>query len=214
MERTHTYIPALGRTGLTPLYDPLMAWVLQERCFKLPLIAAARIQPEQRVLDLGCGTATLTLLIKQRHVTAEVVGIDIDADVLTIARDKVRHTGRDIVLQQGSADQLPYAAQSFDCVVSSMMLHHLTSAQKQQTLREVLRVLRPTGRLLLLDFGLPKSRLAALLARRFRGFEQLADNLDGKLAGYFMQAGFTDVQTRPHAYNGLLTLYQGQRPAV
>ena len=70
------YIPALRRHRLTPLYDPLQRWLLREMTFKTRLMKRARIQAGQRVLDLGCGTGTLSVLVKRTHPDAEVVGLD------------------------------------------------------------------------------------------------------------------------------------------
>ena len=73
MNKNNDYIPALGHNWLTPLYDPLLRWGMREEQFKGYLIARAQIGPGQRVLDLGCGTATLTILVKQTHPESVVV---------------------------------------------------------------------------------------------------------------------------------------------
>ncbi|MBI3537630.1 MAG: methyltransferase domain-containing protein [Chloroflexi bacterium] len=78
MTRHHAYIPALGRDGLTPLYDPLQKWIMREEKFKRDLIARANIRAGNRVLDLGCGTGTLTILIKQAQPQAHVFALDAD----------------------------------------------------------------------------------------------------------------------------------------
>ncbi len=72
------YVPALRFPALTNLYDPLVRWALRESTFKSELVRQARIEPRIRVLDLGCGTGTLTLLVKIQYREAEVVGIDTD----------------------------------------------------------------------------------------------------------------------------------------
>src|SRR3972149_904967 len=134
MARREKYIPALGHDWLTPLYDPLLRWVMREETFKRRLIAQADIQPGQRVLDLGCGTATLTILIKQVHPDSEVIGVDADVKVLDIGRAKASKAGVDITLDHGMAFQLPYPDRSFDRVLSSLVLHHLTREDKRRTL--------------------------------------------------------------------------------
>ena len=66
------YIPARSFDWLTPLYDPFIRWTTREMTFKPHLVRRARIEPGHRVLDLGCGTATLTILAKQAHPDADV----------------------------------------------------------------------------------------------------------------------------------------------
>ena len=85
------YIPALGFDWLTRFYDPVLRATLREDKFKRLLIEQARIEPGHDVLDLGCGTATLTIMVKQSCPAARVVGLDGDSKVLAIARQKHRH---------------------------------------------------------------------------------------------------------------------------
>ncbi len=120
------YIPALKYSWLTPLYDSLLHWVLRESNFKRCLVEQASIENDHRVLDLGCGTGTLTLSIKQAHPQSEVVGLDGDAKVLEIAKAKVARSGLEVTLDYGMAFDLPYSDGSFDCVLSSLLFHHLT----------------------------------------------------------------------------------------
>jgi ubiquinone/menaquinone biosynthesis C-methylase UbiE len=149
------YIPALGHEALTPLYDPLLRWVMREEQFKRYLIQQAQIQSGYRVLDLGCGTATLTIRVKQAHPEAEVVGLDGDAQVLKIGRQKATRAGVAITLDEGMAYQLPYPEASFDRVLSSLVFHHLTHEDKEHALRESWRVLKPAGEIHIVDFGKP-----------------------------------------------------------
>ena len=66
------YVPALSHDRLTFLYDPVVRWTTREKEFKAALIRQARIANGQRVLDLGCGTGTLTLAVKQEFPNCEV----------------------------------------------------------------------------------------------------------------------------------------------
>ena len=215
MTKPNQYIPALGRDWLTPLYDPLQRWVMREDQFKRDLIRQAKIGPGHRVLDLGCGTATLTILIKQTHPQSEVVGLDGDPKVLAIARAKAAKAGVAITLDHGMAFQMPYPDQAFDRVLSSLVLHHLTTENKQRALRDVVRILRPSGELHIVDFGKPHTAWARLISRTLHRFEEVEDNLKGLLPGMFRQAGLDRVAetARYGTVFGTLSLYQGQKPS-
>ena len=213
MAKTDKYIPALSFGWLTPLYDPILKWGMREEYFKLKLIQQAKIQPGMRVLDLGCGTGTLTILIKQLHPDAEVVGLDGDRTVLEIARSKAHQVGVDITLDHGMAFQLPYPDSSFDRVLSSLVIHHLTTDDKQRTMREIYRVLRPGGELHIVDFGKPRHVYARLISLIMRRLEQAADNIQGLLPGMIHAAGFDQVH-EPAQYRTLfgdLSLYWARK---
>jgi len=214
VEETDRYIPALGLNRLTPLYDPLLRWVMREAKFKRHLINQAQIQSGHRVLDLGCGTATLTILIKQTHPGAEVAGIDGDPKVLEIGRAKAAKAGVDITLDHGMAFQLPYPDDAFDRVLSSLVFHHLTTENKRRTLREVVRVLRPGGELHVVDFGKPHNAYARLVSFVMGRFEEAADNVKGRLPEMFRQAGFDRAEetARYTTPFGTLSLYHAWKP--
>ena len=185
------YIPALGFKWLTPLYDPLLKWVMREETFKRKLVQQANIQPRMRVLDLGCGTGTLTLMLKQAHPEAQITGLDGDPQVLAIARDKSR--GTDIQWDEGLASSLPYPDFVFDRVVTSLVVHHLITDDKRRAFKEVYRVLKPHGELHVLDFGAPHSSLTRFMTKYMRRLEETADNFDGKIPFFVTEAGFGSV---------------------
>jgi len=214
MDKSGKYIPALGRDWLTPLYDPLQRWVMREERFKRALEEQAQIAPGHRVLDLGCGTATLTILIKQRHPNAEVVGLDGDPKILEIARAKAANFGVNITLDQGMASELPYPDSTFDRVLSSLMLHHLTTENKQRTLRETFRVLRPGGELYIADFGKPHGAYAHLMSAIMQRFEEAGDNFRGLLPEMIRRAGFGQVEERASFMTvfGTLALNRARKP--
>ncbi len=89
LKRQEHFIPALAYHFLTPLYDPVMRTLLRETRFKRHLLALAEIESGQQVLDLGCGTATLTLLLKRQYPETTVVGLDADPEALKLARRKL-----------------------------------------------------------------------------------------------------------------------------
>jgi ubiquinone/menaquinone biosynthesis C-methylase UbiE len=210
------YIPALKDDWLTRLYDPLIRWTLRESTFKRHLVKQAGIERGHWVLDLGCGTGTLTLLIKSHHPKANVFGLDADPRVLEVARAKAAKAGLSIRLDRGMAFELPYSHGSFDRVISSLMFHHLTRENKERTLREVFRVLRPGGQLHVADWGKAQNwpmRVAFLLVQMLDGFETTADNISGQLPELFRMAGFMEVEesARYMTIVGTLSLYRARK---
>lgn len=173
MDKHEKYVPALGYNFLTPLYDPLVRWLMPESEIKSRLVGQARIQAGWRVLDLGCGTATLTVMLKRAHPQAEVSGLDGDPRILEIARRKAARAGVEVVFREGMAYALPYAGESFERVLTSMVLHHLTTDNRRRALAEVLRVLTRGGELHVADFHRPNKLLPALMRETgFAGVEE------------------------------------------
>lgn len=214
--RADHYLPALSYDWLTPFYDSLIGWTIPELTIKRQLIRQARIGSGHHVLDLGCGTATLTLLIKQTHPDASVVGIDGDAKILAIARRKTKEEGLDITFDQGMAFDLPYDDASYDRIVSSLVFHHMTSDNKAKALNEAHRVLRSGGELHIADFGKPQNVLmtmASLPWRVFDGLKTTADNVKGRMPDLMRHADFVEVREPAHYMTafGTISLYASRK---
>ena len=192
--RHEGYIPAAGHDCLLPFYDPVLRILFREEQAKRQLLAQADVRPEHRVLDVGCGTGTLAILIKTKCPEAWIVGLDGDTKVLAVARRKAAEADVDLALDEGLAYALPYPDRSFDRVFSSMVFHHLTREHKERALAEILRVLTPSGAFHLLDFGRPVSAWErAVTHLLFRGPEA-RDNVAGRLAHLLREAGFAEVE--------------------
>jgi ubiquinone/menaquinone biosynthesis C-methylase UbiE len=214
MAHADRYIPALSHDWLTPLYDPLIGLFMREARSKGRLIAQARLLAGHRVLDLGCGTGTLAIMIKRAEPGAEVVGLDGDPQVLEIARAKATKAGVEVRLDRGMAFDLPYADGSFDRVVSSLVLHHLSTRAKRETFAEVARVLAPGGELHVVDFGPPRGLYGHFAARLMSRSEELAVNVEGRLPDLFGEAGLEDVVETGHFGTLFATLayYRARKP--
>jgi SAM-dependent methyltransferase len=210
------YIPALGYRWLTGLYDPVVRLTTREAVFKPALIAQAALRPGERVLDLACGTATLTLAAKRAQPAAQLHGIDGDAAILKLAAAKALREGLEIELRQGLADALPYADAHFDRALCSLFFHHLTRANKRAALAELHRVLRRGGELHVADWGEardPLMRAAFLGIQLLDGFTTTADNVRGLLPQLMRDAGFGEVsETRRYTtVFGTMSLYRAQK---
>jgi len=208
------FIPALNQKWLTPLYDPTLRYIMGEDGFKKRLIEQANPQPGERILDLGCGTGTLTIMLQRRQPAAEVVGLDGDSRVLDIAQKKADRIGvASIRWDKGLADELPYPDESFDTVITSMMLHHLTLAEKLGAFQEVYRVLKPGGSFHIADFGKPHDNLMRFVASYMSHLERTADNFKGRIPELMAETGFEQVEETGHLRNffGPLSFYRGLR---
>jgi ubiquinone/menaquinone biosynthesis C-methylase UbiE len=188
------YIPALHFSWLTPLYDPLIRRFMREEEIKRHFVGQMGLRPGMRLLDVGCGTGTLAILILQTQPGVIVSGLDGDPDVLARAAAKAARAGVAVQWNRGLATELPYADGSFDRVVSSLVTHHLTVTDKQEALAEAYRVLRPGGELHVLDFGPPFDAYTRLAAAIMRHFEEVAAQFDGRLPALIRAAGFAEPE--------------------
>ena len=203
--KNEKYIPALSYNWLTPFYDTAVRSTTREKVFKNALVEQAKIKAGHRVLDLACGTGTLTILIKNTQPQAAVVGIDGDAKILEIARTKAKESGVEMQFDEGMSFDLPYKEESFDRVVSSLFFHHLTREDKLKTLREVKRVLKSNGEFHIADWGLPANSLmkgSSYLIQLFDGSETTADSFNGLLPKLMTDVGFEAVE-ETNSFNSL-----------
>jgi SAM-dependent methyltransferase len=210
------YIPALAYRPLTVIYDPLVRLTTRETTFKSALLRQACLLPDDRVLDLGCGSATLSIAAKQLQPRAGITGLDGDPDILRLARAKAVRAGVELRLDEALSHRMPYPDASFDCVLSSLFFHHLDRDHKHATLREIHRVLRPGGRLHVADWGKAANALMRVLffgIQWLDGFDTTADNVAGRLPEFMRESGFKDVaETARYATMfGSLSLYGASR---
>lgn len=209
------YIPALYQHWLTPLYDPFMRYLMREKEFKRRLIRNANPQPGEKILDLGSGTGTLTIMLQKAQPAAVISGMDIDPTVLNIALQKaIQENLPAIQWDRGQASDLPYQDKTFDLVVSSLMIHHLAPDEKKLAFEEVFRVLKPGGRFQIADFGPPHDPVMRLITIWMAMLEQTADNFQGQIPIYLKKIGF-EMVTETGFFRtvfGPISFYQSIRP--
>lgn len=208
----HTnYVPAFGLHWLTPFYDSfagpfadsLRKWLLQQ----------ADIHPGQRVLDLGCGTGLLTMMVKRSVPEAQVTGLDSDENILAIAKRKAESAQLSIQWEHALATGMPFPDRMFDVTVSSFVTHHLISVEKVSAFKEVHRILLPGGCFHILDFGPPSNLLTRVQAAVVKHLERTADNFEGRITPMLMEAGFRSAEEMGRAvtFLGPVSFYRGSK---
>ena len=194
------FVPALRFHRLTPLFDFVAAVTVRDRAIKRRVLERAAIAPGDDVLDVGCGTGTLAVAAAGAARRVTVTGLDADASILERARARASDAGLEIRFDEGSATTLPYAEASFDVVLCTLMLHHLADDAKHEAARELARVLRPGGRVVVADPGRPQDplmRVAVLVTvQLLDGFANTALNVRGELPDLLRRAGLRELPPR------------------
>ncbi len=213
MTEARAFVPAAGRDWLLPFYDPLMRLLGGDR-IKGPMIEAAETRPGHRVLDLGCGTGTLALMIRERCPEAKVVGLDPDPKALAIARSKAERVGVAVDWRQGFADDLPFEDGSFDRVVSSLVFHHLPPDVVRATVPELRRVLKPGGSVWVLDFSHGGTHGFHGLLAWFTSHQHGGEDVAGELPTLMEGAGLLAAEAKPYGrtFMGSLVLTHAHAP--
>ena len=225
-DNAHTeapFVPALRFKWATKLYDGVMQYFVREDALRRLTIAAIQAKDGEKILDFGCGTGTLTTAIAASHQAISLHGYDIDHEVLTIAKEKALRFHFDAMPSFRRVDitdlaRLPEEAlKSFDCITSSLVFHHLTGERKQKAFESIRRLMKPGGRLVLVDWG-PGSnvglRFAFWFVRMFDGFSVTRDNAQGRLPEMMTTAGFSNVRAKPllNTFFGTIWLFEAFTP--
>ena len=212
--KTSANAPAGSMQGYGHTYD-LMTGLMSlghEGGLRQATIELAHITPGEKILEVGCGTGTLTLAAKKAGGAGSLVcGIDIAPDMVETARSKALKAGAEIDFRVARIQEIPFATGTFDLVLSSLMLHHVPGDDaKRQGMQEVLRVLRPGGRLLIVDVAPPANHLLRGLATLLVGHGMMAHGV-GEYRGLLESVGFAAVETGP-TKSPFLGYLSGKKP--
>lgn len=217
MTGDRTFTPALGRSGLSSHYDRAIAIMTRERRWRGKLLAALAPRAGETIVDLGAGTGSLAIMIKNAQPLSTVIGIDPDPAIIAVAQVKIAAAGHEIEMIQAYGDANVLADASADKVVSSLVLHQCSQEAKSGLLGNALRLLKPGGRLLVADYGLQRTLLMSMLFRQVRaldGFTNTRANKDGQIPGLIAAAGFVDVSELEAVATptGSISIFSGMKP--
>ncbi len=211
---TISSIPTRGRTldyaaSVYDLLEPLCLLTKQAE-YNLTILDTLDPRTTDTILDLGCGTGVLCQLIGgrlQAEQGGSVTGIDAAGKMIEIARKKRGSTH--CLFEAMAAEDLHFADETFDGVVSSLFYHHVPLDLKIQSLAEAYRVLKPGGKLVIADMHTPTTRMGSLVSHVSRWFfmqPQIAENIRGVLPGLMTEAGFQPPRPVAH-YFGYITVF-------
>jgi ubiquinone/menaquinone biosynthesis C-methylase UbiE len=184
--------------GAAVSYDPITRYVLppNEEWVREGVIQSLRSQP-RRILDLGCGTGSTTLVLKRRFPEATVVGLDLSPYMLVMAQYKATAEGLKVDWRHGKAEETGFEENSFDVISLSLLFHETPPGVSEAILRECFRLLRVGGEVVVLDGSQASLRQTPWLMEVFEE-PYIAEYAQGDVAAWMQQAGFANVETRTH----------------
>jgi ubiquinone/menaquinone biosynthesis C-methylase UbiE len=126
---------------------------MDEEKFRQEIIELANLDDNGKILDIGCGTGTLDLMLAETLDSGHIYAIDLAPKMIKVARKKTQREGKQIDYQIGSSTALPYEDNYFDAAFTTLLFHHLNFEEKGITLREIYRVLKVDGKYISAEFG-------------------------------------------------------------
>lgn len=186
-----TFTPAAGRFAPSSVYDLGVAILTREAVWRPRLVEILALALGDRVLDVGCGTGSLAILLKARHPGVEIVGLEPDPALLSIAKAKAEAAGVDIEWRQGFASDATEAG-AFDKVVSSLVFHQVPVPGKRAGIEAMFAATKTGGAVCIADYARQSRRL---MRTAFR-FIQL---IDGKADTQPNADGFLETELSNHS---------------
>jgi ubiquinone/menaquinone biosynthesis C-methylase UbiE len=176
-------------------YDPITQYALppNETWVRQSLLDAIRVKP-RRILDLGCGTGSTTLMLKKVFPQAEIVGLDLSPHMLVMAEYKAKKADLAIHWRHGKAEDTQFEAASFDLITASLLCHELPPKISEAMLKESFRLLKPGGEMIVLDGTQKLLRQTEWLNQIFEE-PYIQSYAEEDIEAWFGRAGFRQIQS-------------------
>ena len=213
--RAVNFTPALGTAWLTPLYDVAIRCLTSEKRWRSAMIAEAKIEPDDRLIDVGSGTGSLLIGLRSACPQADLLGVDPDRATIDIARRKAAHKMSSIRWHHGFLDSLELQDNwRPNKIVSSLLFHQIPAGQKEALIEEIWNLLEPGGMVLIADYMKQENPLMRALFRatvqRLDGSADTQPNAAGVMEN-LISARFIDSK-RLALFNtptGAMSLWRG-----
>ncbi len=203
--KIHGVSPAPSTEGITLrwalFYDLLLTVIFfgKERKFRESIVNLAQVQPGEKVLDVGCGTGSLAIAAAAKG--GKIHGIDAAPEMIERARRKANKAGMNIDFHTGLVEAIDFPDDTFDVVLSSLMVHHLPDSIKSKAFSEMHRVLRPGGRLFIVDFEPPRSGIVSLFFKVLLHHHQMMRIDNSQIPPLLGEVGFTSLKMGNTGYS-------------
>lgn len=192
-------------TGAALTYDPVTKYALppNEDWNREAVIKAITCNPH-KILDLGCGTGSTTMMLKQAFPKADVIGLDLSPQMLVMSQYKAQQAGLDIQWVHGIAEATEFANGEFDVVTASLLFHETPPSISQAVLKEAYRLLKPGGQVIILDGHQKTLRNTIWLTDIFEE-PYIKEYAAGSVDAWLGQAGFNQVLTEDVCWTNQLS---------
>ena len=192
-------------SGAAVTYDPVTKHALppNESWNREVVIKAISGKPD-KIIDLGCGTGSTTIMLKQAFPTAEVIGLDLSPQMLTMSEYKAKQGQFDIKWVHGLAESTKFADGEFDVVTASLLFHETPTYIALEVLKEAYRLLKPGGQIIILDGHQKTLRNTTWLSDIFEE-PYIKEYAAGSIDAWMGKAGFERVLTEDVWWTNQLT---------